>query len=47
MLYRESLSAHEWSPVVPSHLIYIQNERQWNSRLVGKWGMGLNNLVAT
>ena len=35
MLYKESLSAHEWSPVVPSHLAYIQNERQWllfNSR---------------
>ena len=29
MLYRESLSAHEWSPVVPTHLSYIQNERQW------------------
>ena len=35
MLCKESLSAHEWSPTVPAHLAYIQNERQWlllNSR---------------
>ena len=35
LVYKESLSAHEWSPVVPTNLAYIQNERQWllfNSR---------------
>ena len=29
MLYRESLSAHEWNPVVPPNLHFVQNGRQW------------------
>ena len=29
MLYKESLTAHEWNPIVPPNLTYIQNERQW------------------
>ena len=29
MLYRETLSSHQWSPSVPERLQYIQNERQW------------------
>ena len=29
LLYKESLTAHEYSPVVASNLEYIMNERQW------------------
>ena len=29
LLYRDSLTAHQYSPNVPSHLQYIMNERQW------------------
>ena len=29
MLYRKSLSAHEWNPVVPTDHNFVQNERQW------------------
>ena len=29
MLYKESLTTHEWNPIVPPNLSYIQNERQW------------------
>ena len=29
MLYRDTLTAHEWSPPVPTRLQYIMNERQW------------------
>ena len=29
MLYKESLTAHEWTPSVPPNLTYIMNERQW------------------
>ena len=29
LLYRNSLTAHQYSPNVPSHLQYIMNERQW------------------
>ena len=29
MLYRDTLTAHEWSPPVPPKLQYIMNERQW------------------
>ena len=29
LLYRDSLTASEWLPSVPSHLQYIQKERQW------------------
>ena len=29
LLYKESLTAHQYSPVVPRNLEYIQNERQW------------------
>ena len=29
MLYRENLSAHEWSPPVPNNQEYVKNERQW------------------
>ena len=29
MLYRDTLTAHEWSPPVPLKLQYIENERQW------------------
>ena len=29
MLYRDTLTAHEWSPPVAPELDYIKNERQW------------------
>ena len=29
MLYRKSLTAHQWTPPVPANLAYISNERQW------------------
>ena len=29
LLYKETLSAHEWTPAVPDRLQYVQNERQW------------------
>ena len=29
LLYKESLTAHEYCPVVPSNFEFIQNERQW------------------
>ena len=29
MLYRDSLTAHQFTPSVPTHLEYISNERQW------------------
>ena len=29
LLYRDNLTAHQYSPDVPSHLQYIMNERQW------------------
>ena len=29
MLYRDSLTAHEWTPPVPPKLHYVMNERQW------------------
>ena len=29
LLYKECLTAHQYSPVVPNNLEYIQNERQW------------------
>ena len=29
MLYREDLTAHEWSPPVPSSKQYVEKERQW------------------
>ena len=29
MLYRDSLSAHQWNPSVPERLQYVKNERQW------------------
>ena len=29
MLYRDSLSAHQWTPPVPERLQYVKNERQW------------------
>ena len=29
ILYKESLSPHQWSPPVPPRLKYIMNERQW------------------
>ena len=29
MLYKDNLSAHEWSPPVPSSQEYVKNERQW------------------
>ena len=29
LVYKESLSTHQWSPTVPDRLQYIQNERQW------------------
>ena len=29
MLYKETLTAHQYTPSVPPHLEYIMNERQW------------------
>ena len=29
MVYREDMTAHQWTPPVPAHLQYISNERQW------------------
>ena len=29
MLYRDTLSAHEWSRPVPQELVFVENERQW------------------
>ena len=29
MLYKNTLTAHEWNPSVPPNLTYIKNERQW------------------
>ena len=29
ILYKEKLSAHRWTPIVPSKSKYIENERQW------------------
>ena len=29
LLYRDSLSTHQWAPLVPDRLQYVQNERQW------------------
>ena len=29
ILYRETLTAHQWTPTVTKELEYIQNERQW------------------
>ena len=29
ILYRESLTAHQWTPSVPKELEYVMNERQW------------------
>ena len=29
MLYRDSLTAHQYSPSVPPHMEYIKQERQW------------------
>ena len=29
ILYREGLTPHQWSPLVPPELKYIMNERQW------------------
>ena len=29
MLYRETLTAHQWTPPASENLKYIENERQW------------------
>ena len=29
MLYKEELTAHQWTPPVPNNLQYVMNERQW------------------
>ena len=29
LLYKETLTAHQWNPAVPDDLEYIKNERQW------------------
>ena len=29
LLYRETLTTHEWTPAVPDRLQSVQNERQW------------------
>ena len=29
IIYRDDLEAHQWSPIVPTRLQYISNERQW------------------
>ena len=29
MLYKNSLTAHQYTPSVPDNLVYVQNERQW------------------
>ena len=29
IFYKDVLTPHHWSPIVPSNLSYIQNERQW------------------
>lgn len=36
MLYKESLTAHEWTPIIPPNLTYIGNERQWLLLCSGK-----------
>ena len=29
MVYRDTLTAHQWMPPVPPHQHYVMNERQW------------------
>ena len=29
LLYKESLVAHQWCPMVPPEMEYVKNERQW------------------
>ena len=36
MLYKESLTSHEWNPDVPDDLTFVQNERQWLLLSCGK-----------
>ena len=28
-MYKEDMTAHQWTPPVPPHLQHISNERQW------------------
>ena len=29
IIYRDSLTAHQWTPSIPSNLEYVATERQW------------------
>lgn len=40
LLYRESLTSHEWNPDVPDNLAFVQHERQWLLLSCGKQRCG-------